>query len=51
MQVARFESVTFTGLCMSFAIKDWHFRGVFGGFEVAFDLWYGALIEFSLWKR
>jgi len=47
MQVARFELFTFAGLCMSFAIKDWRFGGVFGGFEVAFDLWYGTLIEFS----
>jgi len=36
---------------MSLPIKDWRFRGVLGGLEVALGLWYGArIIEFSLWK-
>ena len=38
---------------MSLPIKDWRFRGVFGGFEAPFGLLYGARIivrvtEFSL---
>ncbi|HVA18515.1 MAG TPA: hypothetical protein VMV59_12475 [Candidatus Dormibacteraeota bacterium] len=40
-----------TRLCTSLPIKDWVFRGVFGGFRALFGLWYaGRVIEFSLGK-
>jgi hypothetical protein len=38
MEVAHCKAVVFAGLCMSLPIKDWRFRGVFGGFEVPFGL-------------
>ncbi|HEV2224703.1 MAG TPA: hypothetical protein VGR84_17055 [Candidatus Acidoferrales bacterium] len=44
MEVAHFKAVVFAGLCISFAVKDWRFRGVFGGFEVPFGLLYGARV-------
>jgi len=53
MEVVHFKGVALAGLCMSFAIKDWRFWGVLGGFDVSFSLSYGAriivrVIEFSL---
>jgi len=53
MEVAHFKEVALAGLCMSLPIKDWRFRGVFGGFKVPFGLSYDARIivrmsEFSL---
>jgi hypothetical protein len=46
-----FNEVALAGLCISFAIKVWRFRGVFGGSEVRFGLLYGARIEFFALKR
>jgi hypothetical protein len=42
MEVAHCKAVALAGLCMSFAIKDWRFWGVLGGFKVPLSLSYIA---------
>src|SRR6185437_55676 len=42
MEVVHFKGVALAGLCMSFAIKDWRFWGVLGGFKVPLSLSYIA---------